>query len=45
MVTMYFQSAYIHSGASPGFATSIVSTSLQAPGGEFLFNVGVNFSF
>ena len=44
-VTMYFQSAYIHSGASPAFATSIVSTGPQAPGGEFLFNAGVNFSF
>jgi len=44
-VTMYFQSVYVHSGSSPGFATSIVSTGPQAPGGEFLFNVGVNFSF
>jgi predicted porin len=44
-VTLYLQAAFVDSGANPGFATSIVSTGPQAPGSEFLFNAGVQFSF
>jgi predicted porin len=44
-ITLYAQSAYIHSGSAPGFATSIVAGGPQAPGSEFILNTGVQFSF
>lgn len=44
-ITLYAQSAYIHSGSAPGYATSIVAGGPQAPGSEFILNTGVQFSF